>query len=439
MMSNLDNNITMNKRKLFLATGIGNIFEIFDFFVFVFLSPVIADLFFPKSVGWLSIMFTYFTITISYMLRPIGAMVLGNLGDKYGRKSIFSLSILMTAIPSLIIGLSPTYHQVGVLAVVILLVSRILQGFSSGAEMPGAVTFIAENYHQKNYYYYVSWIPFGANISIALGSWMIHEMIKSMSKEFLYGYGWRIPFLVGSLLAVLGFYIRKNIAESQEFKLALEKNKIASAPILMLFAQYKLELVMGIILVTLASLMTAVFHVFLPNLFVKFLHFNLLAATTASSIGALTIAISIVIFAILTNKIKPIIIVQVSIVGIIVVLGLLFCGKVSLSNLHNIYTVIILLSILVGGVNGVYWGILIDLFPVQVRYSGIASCFSIASLIGAGLAPLWTSSILASTGSYRGVILVCMIVAIIALINGIFLSHYIKMKTKADYLLDDIA
>lgn len=427
-MQKTTNTTVINQKKLFIAAGIGNAFEFFDFFVFVFLSSIISELFFPSNIGWLSIVFTYLTITMSYMIRPFGAIILGSLGDRYGRKSIFSLSILMTAIPSLVIGISPTFHQIGYFAIVILIISRVFQGFSSGAEMPGSVTFIAETYKHKNYYYYVAWMPFGANMSIAIGSLIIRHMIEVMDKNFLYQFGWRIPFILGSLLAVIGFYIRKNIAESSDFQNLLSEHKIQRIPAFALFKNYKRELIMGIMLVIIASLITSVFHIFLPSLFIKFLHLNLTIATNISSIGAFTIAITIMLAAVLAHKFNPVRIVQISIVGIILTLSLVWFNIVALDNMNNLYLIVILLSIFTGGVNGVYFGLLVDLFPTEVRYSGVAASFSLASLIGGGLTPLWTSSLFAMTNNYKYIILISIIVALISFVNSFFLLSYFKNK-----------
>ncbi|MEN9946410.1 MAG: hypothetical protein RLZZ293_796 [Pseudomonadota bacterium] len=418
-----------NQRKLFLATSIGNVFEIFDFFVFVFLSTVIADLFFPRTIGWLAITFTYMTVTISYMLRPVGAIILGSLGDKYGRKSIFSLSILMTAIPSLIIGLSPTFHQVGYLAVVILVISRIFQGLSSGAEMPGSVTYIAETYQDKNYYFYSAWMPFGANISIAIGSWAINAMLSHMSHDFLYSFGWRIPFLAGSGLAVIGFYVRKNLTESSAFNQIKATHQVQKIPILQLITSHRRQLLMGITLVLIASLITSVFHVFLPNLLIKFLNLDLAIASNVSSVGALSISIIIILSSIMASKINPVIIIKFCLLAILITLISILIDWLPLNNLHNLYIAVILLSIFVGGINGVYWGILVDLFPVTIRYSGVASCFSIASLIGGGLTPLWSSSLLALTHNYHYIIIVCLITTLICLVNSIYLERYLAKQT----------
>ncbi|HLX52568.1 MAG TPA: MFS transporter [Aquella sp.] len=417
-----------NNFHLFLATTIGNIFEMFDFFVFVFLSSILATLFFPPTIGSLSLVFTYLTITISYLLRPIGGIILGSFGDRYGRKSVFTLSILCTAIPSLVIGLLPTFDKIGYLATIILVISRIFQGFSSGAELPGAITFIAEKYSQKNYYYYCAWISFGANLSIASGSLLIRVMTNSMSHDFLYSYGWRIPFLSGGLLAVIGFYIRKHIAETEQFQALKQQNKLQKIPVFSLFANHKTAIVLGAFLALIVLLITSIFHLFLPNLFIKYLHLSLQDSAGVSATGAITLAIFILVFAIATYKFNPIRIAQLSIIGLIITFSLVLNKYIILNNLHNLYTVVIVVSILLAGVNGIYAGLLVDLFPTEVRYSGVAVCFTIAATLGAGLTPLWTSAILTLTHSYMYIILVCLTICIVSLINLYYLKKYLSKK-----------
>lgn len=415
-----------NDFKLFFATTIGNIFEMFDFFIFVFLSSIIARLFFPDNVGGLSLVYTYLTITISYLLRPIGGVILGNLGDRYGRKSVFTVSILCTAIPSVIIGILPTYHQIGYLATFILILSRIFQGFSSGAELPGAITFIAEKYSKKNYYYYCAWIPFGANLSIAVGSLLIKLMTNSMSQSFLYSYGWRIPFLFGGLLAVAGFYIRKQIAETSQFETLKSQQKLQKIPVVNLVSCHKLALVLGTFLALIVSQVTSVFHLFLPNLFIKnILHLSLQDSVGVSSIGAFTLSIFILLFAVFTYKFNPIRMVQLSIFGLIIVFILILKDYIIIDTLLRLYIVVIGISILIAGVNGVYAGLLVDLFPTEVRYSGVAVCFTLAATIGGGLTPLWTSAILEWAHSYKPIIWICLTTAVFCLISSHHLSGYL--------------
>ncbi|MCC2625684.1 MAG: hypothetical protein K0R14_1557 [Burkholderiales bacterium] len=419
---------TLNNFKLFLATSIGNIFEMFDFFVFVFLSQVLATLFFPPAIGNLSLVFTYLTITVSYFLRPIGGVILGSLGDKYGRKSVFTLSILCTAIPSLVIGILPTFAQIGYLATFLLVLSRIFQGFSSGAELPGAITFIAEKYSQKNYYYYCAWIPFGANLSIAGGSLLIRVMTNSMNHDFLYSYGWRIPFLFGGLLAVIGFYIRRHIAETEQFQSLKQQKKLQKIPVFSLFARHKAAIALGTFLALIVSLITSIFHLFLPNLFIKYLNLSIQDSSGVSATGAIVLAIFILFFATLTHKFNPIRIAQLSIIGLIITFSLMVNKYIQLNNLHNFYIIVVSVSILIAGVNGVYAGLLVDLFPTDVRYSGVAVCFTVAATIGGGLTPLWTSAILTLTNNYIYIVWVCLIISIICLINLYYLKKYLSNK-----------
>lgn len=415
------NNLTM-----FLAISIGNIFEMFDFFVFVFLSSILADLFFPSKIGSLSLLFTYMMITISYLLRPVGGIILGSLGDKYGRKSVFAVTILCTAIPSLVIGLLPTYAQIGYLAPILLIISRILQGFSAGAELPGAITFLAEKYSQKNYYYYCAWISFGANMSIAGGALLIRAIINSMDHAFLYSYGWRIPFLCGSLLAIVGFYIRRYITDTEQFQALSRQKKIQKIPAFSLFAKHKVAIVLGIFLVLNLSLITSVFHLFLPSLFIKYIHLTLSESAGVSAIGTITLAIFTLFFAIATYKFNPLRLIQISTIGLIIVFSLILSNYILLNNLHNLYVAVIIVSILIAGVNGMFAGVLVELFPTEVRYSGVAVCFTIAAAIGGGLTPLWASTILMLMNSYMYIIWICLLVSIVCLVDIYYLQRYLR-------------
>lgn len=416
--------------KLFIATAIGNVFEMFDFFVFVFLSPIIASLFFPSHIPGLSLIFTYLTITISYLVRPIGGIVLGNLGDKYGRKSVFTISILCTAIPCLVIGFLPTYQQIGYLATSILVISRVFQGFSSGAELPGAITFIAEKYSHKNYYYYCAWIPFGANLSIALGSLLVKLMISSISQNSLYTYGWRIPFLLGGLLAFIGFYIRRQIGDTSQFEMLKSKKQLQKVPVASLFYKHKTSLVLSTLIALVVSIITSIFHLFLPTLFTRYLHLSIENSVGISAAGAFTLAVFILLVASLTNKYNPIKIMRLSLVGLIIVFSLILGNWLKLNTVLNLYLAVIVISILIAGVNGVYSGIFVELFPTEVRYSGVAVSFTLATTLGAGLAPLWTSLIMKTFNSYSCIVLVCLIITIVCLISSYFLKHCINYVVK---------
>lgn len=405
--------------RLIVATTIGSIFEIFDFIAFVFLTPVLAELFFPKSSSNSALWFTYLTIAISYLLRPIGGMILGHLGDKYGRKSVFSISILLMSVPALVIGLLPTYAQIGYFATALLIIMRILQGFSVGGEVPGSITYIAEKFKSANYFFACAWLTFGANFAVSVGSQGIKLLTAYTSHEFLYSIGWRLPFLFGSLLTIVGFYIRKSISESEEYQEMQRHKPYDSIPLVQLWRNYKYPIISGILLSIIVSLTTSIFHVFLPNLFVTYFHFELSQTAGISSLGAITMAIASLLFAYLVRFINPIMILRCALFGLILIFAAIAGDIVKLNQVSQLYLWVVIISFVLAGVNGLFFAILADMFPTAIRYSGIAVCYNFAYILGAGITPIWSSSILELTHSYHQIIVICLVVAVISLLNTV--------------------
>ncbi len=423
--------LSLSDKKMLIATTIGSVFEVFDFLIFVFLSPIIAKLFFPAKIHGMAIIFTYLTITISYLLRPVGGLILGDLGDRYGRKSVFTASILLMSIPSFAIGLMPTFAHIGYLATILMVIARILHGFSLGGEVPGSITYISEKFEKKNYFFYCAWLTFGANLGVTLGS-QTFNLIEYLSKSGIISeYAWRIPFLFGGLLTIVGFYIRYSVTESEPFQRLQQTKQTSKAPLIQLIKEFKPQLICGILLSIIVSVVTSVFNVFLPNLFINYSHLSVKFASDIGAVGALSLGIFSLIIAYFSFKIKPIILIRIALIGLCIIFGLMVLKIIDLEalilhNLYAIYILVIVISLCLSGINGVFFGILANLFPTQVRFSGISSCYNIAFILGAGLTPLWTSMILRLTGSYTLIIAICLIIAFISLINTILLKKITK-------------
>ena len=227
--------------KLIIAAVIGSIFELFDFVTFMLLLPILIKVFFPVHLqgngGW---WISYLIITISYFLRPVGGIILGHIGDKYGRTSVFSITLLMMSLPSLLLSLLPGYNSIGYLSIVFLILIRILQGFSVGGEVPGSITYVAEKFqNSRNYFFACAWLTFGANVAVAIANQSIRFINYHWSEQFMLSYGWRIPFLLSTFLLIIGVYIRKYISESTEYKKI--KHKAHTIPLLELVSKYNLH------------------------------------------------------------------------------------------------------------------------------------------------------------------------------------------------------
>lgn len=409
--------ITMPKRdkKLMFGIVIGSTLEYFDFMTFIFIAPIITELFFPKSHHILAILSIYTAVTFSYLFRPIGGIWFGYLGDKYGRRTIFYLALLLMAIPSFIIGILPTFSKIGYFATIFIILLRIAQGISLGAEVPASVTYISENYRHKNYFFYCSWLTFGANLGIVMSSQFIRVLANNTSNEFMHTYGWRIPFFSAGILAIIGFYLRKNAFESIEFRKIQKMKKISYSPIKDLWAGFSPQILCGISICLLVSLSTSVFLIFLPNILTTYYSIKLSVSANITSIGSLSLAIFSVYFAYLTKYINPAKIINFSIMTLLIILLIIFLFRnnsnfLSINFNINLYLLTMLISISIAGINGLFFGLLSDMFPTQVRFSGIAFCYNIAYVIGAGLTPLWTSLLLILKNGYFYVLSIVMII-----------------------------
>lgn len=212
-------------RKVLIAASIGSAFEIYDFTLFAFFAAAIAPAFFPATDPATSLLLTVATLGIGAIMRPVGALILGLYGDRIGRKAVLSFTFLTMAAGSAIVGITPKYETIGVAAPIIVLLARMAQGFSAGGEVGSASVFISEEVpsNRRGYYLgYISTATLGATlVSAALGLALNHALGKAAMADW----GWRLPFLLGALVAPVGIYVRRQLPESHVFVEAKAKLK----------------------------------------------------------------------------------------------------------------------------------------------------------------------------------------------------------------------
>ena len=421
-----------NESKLLFASVIISAFELFDFVSFIFLSPILCTVFLPPQFNKNSFIITIISVTISYVCRPIGGIVLANFGDKYGRKSVFAFSVLIMAIPSLVIGFSPTYQQVGILAPILLIFCRILHSFSIGGEFPGAVTYLSEVFKDRNIFYYCSWLTFGANIGLVLLSQFIKFLTENTTHYFMYTYGWRLPFLTGSILTGIVAYIRKNIKESADFNKLKEEKKLDMVPFLTLIRDYKIYILLGISLSFIVSITTAIFHLFLPSLLVSTGKISIIYASNISSLGAISLAV----FSVFCGYIARFVSVKKIIKYTVYSITILICGYyfIFYNNISyfNIVILVVLISVLLAGVNGVFFGVLAKLFPTNIRFSGISTCFNCAYILGVGITPIWVNYIVNINSVYFSISNILLIYLLLIVFSYSIFYHIEKKKLYFD-------
>ncbi|MEM8731227.1 MAG: MFS transporter, partial [Pseudomonadota bacterium] len=199
-----------------IVAGItGNVLEWYDFAVYGFFAPILARLFFPSEDPTVSLIAAYGAFAAGFLMRPLGAALFGHVGDRYGRKKALMLSIIMMAIPSLAIGFLPTYDQIGILAAVLLVILRMLQGVAVGGEYTTSIVYLSETAPADRRGYFSSWAMSGANGGILLGSLIGAGLSFLITDAQLQSWGWRVPFLLGVLVAASAFFLRRRMDDSK--------------------------------------------------------------------------------------------------------------------------------------------------------------------------------------------------------------------------------
>lgn len=388
-------------RKAALASFIGNFVEWFDYASYGYLATVIAVVFFPEGDPTVRLMLAFAVFAISFILRPIGAIFWGNWGDKYGRRWALSWSILIMSGATFLIGMLPPYAAIGLAAPILLLVLRMIQGFSASGEYAGASTFLAEYAPHGKRGLYTSIVPASTASGLLFGSLMVALMHGVLSAPAMEGWGWRIPFLMAGPLGLIGRYIRVHLEDSpvyREMVETAESNAVVKTPIRDLFRHH-----LRTVLVTfgVASLNAVAFYVilsYMPTYLSQELGFPDDLSFLASSI---TLAVYIfLIFGM--GHISDIVgrrrMLIYACVGFIVFSVPLFMALGSAGFLV-VVAVELAFTLLLTMNDGTLPTFLAESFPTEVRYSGFALSFNTANALLGGTAPFVCTWLIARTGS----------------------------------------
>ncbi|MFF3512868.1 MFS transporter [Streptomyces sp. NPDC002573] len=240
-------------RRAVKAAALGNAMEWFDFGVYSYIAVTLGKVFFPSGNATAQLLSTFGAFAAAFLVRPLGGMVFGPLGDRIGRQKVLALTMIMMAVGTFAIGLIPSYSVIGVGAPILLLAARLVQGFSTGGEYAGASTFIAEYAPDKKRGFFGSWLEFGTLAGYIGGAGLVTLMTALLSSADLVAWGWRIPFLIAGPMGIIGLYLRMRLEETPAFAAEVAKAE-ADRPKVplreMVTGQWKaLLLCMGLVLV----------------------------------------------------------------------------------------------------------------------------------------------------------------------------------------------
>lgn len=384
--------------KTVLAGSIGNALEWYDFALYGYFAPVFAVLFFPSDNPSLSLISTFGVFAIGFLARPLGGLVFGYCGDTVGRRATLAWSIILMALPTLGIGLLPTFHDIGMAAPVALTVLRFLQGFSVGGEFTGSVTFLIEHAPSSRRGYTGSWAGFSAQIGALLGAGISTLVTLSVSEEALHQWAWRVPFLAGGAIAAMGWYLRRRIPESPAFEHARITGELSSSPIHDLLVRHRPALIRLIGLVWLHGVAFYLLYVYLPGYLVMVTSASRGTALTINTICMALLALLIPIAGHASDKVgkKPLLIAGTA--GLAVISYPLFIW-LSGDNVLLILAGQAMLTVLVACYMGPFFAAVADLFPTPQRCTGLSVGYNLASALFGGTAPLIATLLIEWSGN----------------------------------------
>ncbi|MCX8700334.1 glycine betaine/L-proline transporter ProP [Gilliamella sp. B2840] len=413
-------------KKAIIAAALGNAMEWFDFGVYGFLAYVLGQVFFPNASPNVQVVAALATFSVPFLVRPLGGLVFGILGDKFGRQKVLSITIIIMSLSTFCIGLIPSYASIGITAPILLLLAKLAQGFSIGGEYSGAAIFVAEYSPDRKRGFMGSWLDFGSIAGFLVGAGLVVLLSTLLSDANFQYWGWRIPFLFALPLGLIGLYLRHALEETPAFVQhtdSMDKNEqthVANPPKMTfkkIITQYWKSLFVCVGLVIVTNVTYYMLLTYMPS----YLSHNLNYHTDHGVLIIIAIMIGMLfvqpMIGLISDKIgrRPFII--GGSLGLLIlsypafvminsdVIGLIFLGLLILAVLLNCFT-------------GVMASILPAIFPTNIRYSALAISFNVSVLI-AGATPTVAAWLVEETNNLYMPAYYLMIVALIGLLTGI--------------------
>lgn len=404
------------------AAVIGNALEWYDFLVFGFFTVVIAHLFFPTSSQYASILLTTATFGVGFFMRPVGGIFLGIYADRRGRKAALLLVIALMTVAIALIAFAPTYAAIGVGAPLIIVLARLIQGFSAGGEFASATAFLTESAPPSQRGYYGSWQMVGQGLAVLIGAILGTVLTRTLTADALNSWGWRIPFLFGLIIGPLGLYIRRGLDETSAF-LQASQGPAARQDAGSLLAAHVKEMVACLGMVVTGTITFYVVLIYIPTFARTQLHIPLDQAFLAQSIGLAVEVVLIPIFGALSDRIgrKPVMI--AALVLDLIVTYPLFVWVAANPSFGSLLTMQIILCGLFGVFNGPISTALAEQFPTRVRSTALAISYNVAVMVFGGFAQFFVTWLIAAMGTPIAPAYYLMFGAAVGLLAAFFLKE----------------
>lgn len=386
----------VQRRRAIIATTIGNGLEWFDFTVYTAFAVILSTQFFPTGNPLSSLLLTVGVYGAAFIMRPLGAVVFGIYADRVGRKQALSISVLLMAVGTAIIGIAPPYHVAGFLGPVMLIVARLLQGFSAGGEMGSASAFLIEYAPPGSRAFYTSWIQSSIALNIVLGTLIGAVATILLTHDQLYSWGWRIPFLFGVIIGPVGFYIRGQIEESPR---GPQHEARSASPFIEVWKAFPMQTFASFALVSLWTTCTYVYMHYMPTYVVTELHQPQKLAFLSVTVGGLVFMVCAPVVGWLSDRWGHRRFLMYSAAVIFVTAYPMFSYILRTPTLAALTVFSVFAGIFSACYTGPLLAALAELFPSRVLSTGISVSYNLSVTVFGGFAAFFITLMISLTHS----------------------------------------
>lgn len=378
--------MALSQKKVVAITSLGGLLEAYDFTVYAHMAAYISQVFFPASDTPGSLINTFITFAFGYISRPLGAIAFSHWGDRYSRKASFTVTILLMAISTLLIGLLPGYAQWGLLAPVLLALLRFLQGFSFAGELSGAFTYLYETVPARTQGFAVSILGAATLAGTLLGVSLHGLLVHLLTMEHMIDWGWRVPFILGGSLGAVSYVVRRRFVEPEAFRLLLIQGEVEKVPVLTLLKHYKSQIFTGLLLVMPVLVAVTVLVLFIPGYLTRLLDYPAREVALANGLSMFAGVPLCLLMGWLADRVDRRYLMLSASLLIVVMAWPLFDWYAS--GDANLLVTALIGAILWGSIDGISLLLLVSAFPTGIRFTGMACVYNIAAMIFAGFGPV---------------------------------------------------
>jgi MHS family shikimate/dehydroshikimate transporter-like MFS transporter len=384
-------------RTVAFASLIGTSIEWYDFFIYGTLTSIVfSRLFFPGSDALVSALLAYATFAVGFLVRPIGGIIIGHFGDRIGRKPLLIFTLSTMGVATFLIGLLPTYEQVGVAAPIALVTLRVMQGLALGGEWGGAVLMAFEFSNKETRARYSCYPQIGLAVGLALATGVVTILTAAMDDRTFLAWGWRVAFLLSVVLLGVGTFVRLKVMESPEFHRTKVDAKIAKTPLFDVIRQHKREIILGWGARLIDGNVFSIYAIFSIGFLATVANIPRTTVLFAITVAALALTVTIPLASIWADRVgRRKVYIWFSIICGVAAFPILATMQYSGNSIVASAALVVGLGIIYAPVYGPQPAIFCELFDTNVRYTGISIIYQIGAILSVSIAPIVATTLLA--------------------------------------------